>query len=135
MSNDQQLQLQLWDGKRYVPVPDGTPRGRSWRICKPDREQPSRTKWRPSKYCGCQRSRDTVIADYLAWAKARGLTHITVWSDVPTFAGVVYQKGASASYPYRYEGFTVTTVTKEEFFAVTEETIPESFADLIAEAA
>lgn len=104
-----ELQLQLWDAKQkcYVLSPIDIlldpPRGKAWRICKPERETKNQ-KYHPSRSTRPSYSIDSVRAAYIAWANAKGLKKITDWSHksgIPFWYGAVrtVDKGyADASY-------------------------------------
>ncbi len=76
------LQLQLWDAKRrvYAPVPNDTPRGNAWRLCKPDRPVKN-PKHVPPRHTASAYSVNDVQQRYLKWAGEKRLPSVTCYAN------------------------------------------------------
>lgn len=96
-----QLQLQFWDPKAREYVPSGYAcnvdkphdiealkdsargKGRSWRVCKPERERKNPRIPMPRQSVASARSIHDVQCDYLEWAQRAGLKRVTAYSAKP----------------------------------------------------
>ena len=88
-TDEREFQLELWNGKTYEPVNTGLANtirpasypGRAWRLVLPEKQRPAKPKYTlgRSRSRTPDHNRETVIAQYMDWAKESGLRHLTVY--------------------------------------------------------